>query len=102
MKEYRIILQPQFLEELETILYFFPGTKLTRRKLYIEVRNTVLNLSIFPERYNQINEYENFRTDNIRKLPVNKYIIIYEVDNEKEEVYILHMFSQKQDYLNQL
>lgn len=102
MKEYRIILQPQFLEELETILYFFTNTKLTRRKLYMEVKNMVLNLSIFPERYGKINESEKFRSDNIRKLPINKYVVVYEVDNKKDEVYLLHIFSQKQDYLNQI
>lgn len=100
MKEYRIILQPQFLEDLETILYFLTSTKLARRKLYTEVKNTVLNLSIFPERYNKINK--KFRTENIRKLPINKYVVIYEVDNENDEVYILHIFSQRQDYLNQI
>ena len=102
MKEYRIILQPQFLEELDAILYFFPYTYITKRKLYTEVRNTVLSLSIFPERYGQIKEYKKFRTENIRKLPINKIIVIYEVDNKKDEVYILHIFSEKQDYLNQL
>ena len=102
MKEYRIILEPQFKEELNSILYLFPHSNLTRKKLHTEIRNTVLSLEIFPERYGQIDEYENLRTENIRKLPINKYVVIYEVDNEKDEVYILHIFSQKQEYLNQI
>ena len=99
MKEYKIKLTSQFLEELDTSLYFF-HSYMTKRKLYNEVRNTVFSLSIFPERYSKINE--NFRTENIRKLPINKYVVIYEVNNDKDEVYILHIFSQKQDYLNQI
>ena len=102
MKEYRIIIEPQFLEELDAILYFFPQTDINKRKLYTEVRNIVFSLSIFPERYSQMNEYEKFKTENIRKVPINKFVVIYQVDNEKNEVYILHIFSQKQDYLNQI
>ena len=100
MKEYSIIIQPQFLEELEVVLYFFRNKFPTKRKMFAEIRNTVLSLSIFPERYSKINK--NFNTKNIRKLPINKYVVIYEVDNEKDEAYILHIFSQKQDYLNQI
>ena len=100
MKEYGVIMEPQFLEELDAILYFFPDSYIARKKLYTEVRNIVLSLSIFPERYSKISK--NFRTNNIRKLSINKFIIIYEVDNKKSEVYILHIFSEKQDYLNQL
>ena len=31
-----------------------------------------------------------------------KGFMFVQVDNEKNEVYILHIFSQKQDYLNQI
>lgn len=51
MKEYKINLTHQFLEELDKVLYFFSYSYLTRRKIYNEVRNIVLSLSIFPERY---------------------------------------------------
>lgn len=102
MKEYKINLTHQFLEELDKVLYFFSYSYLTRRKIYNEVRNIVLSLSIFPERYSQIKEHEKFRTENIRKLSIDKFIIIYEVDNTKNEVYVLHIFSEKQDYLNLL
>ena len=100
MKEYSVILQPQFFEELEVILYFFQNRYPTKRKVYAEVRNTVSSLSIFPERYSKIND--KFNTKNVRKLPINKYVVIYEVNNDKDEVNILHIFSQKQDYLNQI
>ena len=62
MKEYKINLTNQFLEELDEKLYSFPNSYINRRKIYTEVRNIVLSLSIFPERYSQINEYEKFRT----------------------------------------
>lgn len=100
MKEYSIILQPQFFEELEVILYFFQDRHTTKRKIYAEVRNTVSSLSIFPERYSKIND--KFNTKNVRKLTINKYVVIYEVNKDKQEVNILHIFSQKQDYLNQI
>lgn len=100
MKEYRVNLTSQFKEELKKLLYFFPHSYNTRRKLHNEIGNTVLSLSIFPERYSKTNK--DFKMYNIRKIPINKFVIIYEVDNEKDEVYILHIFSEKQDYLNQI
>ena len=102
MKEYRIILEPQFKEELDSILYLFPHSNATRRKLHTEIKNTVLSLEIFPERYHKIVQTKNIQDENIRKIPINKFIVIYQVDNEKDEVYVLHIFSQKQDYLNQI
>lgn len=100
MKEYKVNLTTQFKEELKKSLYFFSYSYNTKRKLHHDIRNIVASLSIFPERYSKINK--KFRTENIRKLPINKFVITYEVDNEKEEVYILHIFSKKQDYLNQI
>lgn len=102
MKEYKVNLTSQFSEELEEILYFFPYYQSARKKLFFEIRNTISTLSVFPERYHKINKFKKVRTENIRKLPINKFIMIYEVDNKKEEVYILHIFSEKQDYLNLL
>ena len=102
MKEYRIILEPQFKEELDSILYFFPQSKINRKKLHTEIRNTVLSLEIFSERYHKIVETTNLQEENIRKLPINKFIVVYQVDNENNQVNILHIFLQKQDYLNQI
>ncbi len=96
MKEYNVNVTNQFLEELDEILYFFPNSNLLKRKMYYEIKNIVSTLSIFQERYIKI---QNFR-DNIRKLTINKFVIIYKVDNVKNQVYILHIFSEKQDYYN--
>ena len=72
MKEYNVNLTNQFLEELEKILYFFPNSYLYKKKLYYDIRNTVSTLSIFPERYMKLKNEKK----NIRKLIVNKFIII--------------------------
>ena len=96
MKEYNVNVTNQFLEELNEILYFFPNSYLYKRKLYYEVRNIVSTLTIFPERYAKLNDKEK----DIRKLIINKFIIIYNVDNINNQVYILHIFSEKQDYFN--
>ena len=88
------------MEDQQENVYFFQNRYSNKRKVYAEVRNTVSSLSIFPERYSKINN--NFNTKNVRKLPINKYVVIYEVNNEKNEIYLLHIFSQKQDYLNQI
>ena len=75
MKEYNVNVTNQFLEELDEILYFFPNSNLLKRKMYYEIKNIVSTLSIFSEIYIKI---QNFR-DNIRKLTINKFVIIYKV-----------------------
>lgn len=49
---------------------------------------------------NQFLEELNDKEKDIRKLIINKFIIIYNVDNINNQVYILHIFSEKQDYFN--
>ena len=100
MKEYKVNLSSQFMEELRESLYFINHSYIIKRKFHHEIRNAVSSLSIFPERYSKINQ--NCNAENIRKLLINKFVVIYKVDNEKNEVYVLHIFSQKQDYLNQI
>lgn len=96
MKEYNINLTDQFLEEVNEILYFFPNSFSYKRKLYYEIRNIVSTLSIFPERYAKLNNIK----ENLRKLKINKFVIIYKVDKINSQVYILHIFYEKQDYFN--
>ena len=102
MKEYKINLTQQFREELDKILYFFPYSNISKRKLYWEVKNIVQSLSIFPERYQKINYSKRTNEKDLRKIPINKFVIIYNIDEQKEEVYILHIFYEKQNYFNQL
>ncbi len=49
---------------------------------------------------NQFLEELNDKEKDIQKLTINKFVIIYNVDNINNQVYILHIFSEKQDYFN--
>ena len=71
----------------------------TARNLYNKILNSVLKLSSLPERCPDISYYGNFNK-NCRRLRVDKFIIIYKVDIQSKEIYILHIFHSNQNYLN--
>lgn len=103
MDLYLIITMPQFEEELCKIyfyLYFSLYSPQTADNLISKVYQEISKLDLFPERYSKISITNNPKFKNLRKLPIDKYVIIYEVDNFLRKVYVLHIFHGRQNYLN--
>lgn len=75
---------PSFEKELENI-YNYIVYKLkepsTAKNFYTQVTVEIYSLQYFPERYMKIPIYKN-KKRNLRRLPFNKYAIIYEVDTK--------------------
>lgn len=104
MSEYFINISLQFREELERIYFYISyvlSSPHTANKLYFKVKESVLSLNLFPERYSKI-LITNYSNHNLRKMVVNNYIIIYEVNNVSFQVSILHIFHSSQNYLDRL
>lgn len=101
MDKYTIYLTGQFEFELERILYYSKYSPKMTRKLYFKIKNSVMSLQIFPERFSRIYIVSK-SSNNIRKMVVGKFIIIYEVDVLLKQVYILHIFYGNQNYFSQL
>ena len=80
------------------LLYNFEESD-TARNLYYKIINSISKLSWFPERNPDISYYGNFNKQ-CRRLRVDKFIIIYKIDFNLCEIYILHIFHSKQNYLN--
>lgn len=96
--EYAVNWTDVFQDELLSIYqYIFFNLKepLTAQNNLTTIISKVSSLSFFPERYQKIYNSKYF---NIRKLRINKFICIYQVDNFTKQVYILHIFHGRQNY----
>lgn len=101
MIKYSINLTLQFKRELEEIynyIFFSLSSPKAATNLYLKIKNSILTLDLFPERYSKIS-VTNFQKHNLRKLVIDNYIVIYDIDSMKYQVFILHIFHCKQDYL---
>ena len=67
-------------------------------KIIKKIYKDIENLSFMPRAYKTLLSYENPNGE-YRRIVSGKYIIIYQIDNEK--INILRVFNQKQNYLNQ-
>lgn len=91
---YIVIYTSSFQEELDyTIKYIAFKLKepSIANQFYHIVKSKTNSLHYFPERHVKIN----FKNRIFRKLPINKYIIIYEVDHNTRTSLYLTYFSCK-------
>ena len=84
INKYMIRTSPTFEEELTKICEYIIVKQLkiaSARKFYHKVKKEIYSLNYFPERYAKISNYKN-QNKNLRRLPINKYVVIYEVNND--------------------
>ena len=92
MNKYKIIWSPQFNEELEMIynyIYFKLKSPQVAINLYYKVKNEISKLDLFPERYSKVLISKNYENQNLRKMLVGEYVIIYKVDNSARKSFYL-------------
>ena len=100
MNNYLIYTTKNFENEFNNILnyiHFILKEPYIAVKLYNKIINKLFSLNIFPERYPLLLNYEN---SNIRKLLIDNFIIVYKIDNQFKQIFILHIFHNNQNYLN--
>lgn len=68
------------------------------KKLYSKIEQIKLILESFPEIYPIIKIKNNL----VRKIVINQFIIIYQINYNQKEIHVLHIFHSKQNYLNLL
>ena len=101
MNKYKVILSSQFNKELNYILsYLYYNLKISKvaENLYTKIFKRLATLEYLPEICSKL-YYNNYK---YRKLLINKYIIIYEVNIKTKKVCILHIFHSSQNYFNLL
>ena len=67
--------------------------------LMLKIDKSIENLKYMPKMYNIIKKYDELNLE-YRKVVVKQYCIIYTINEDDKEVYIIHFYHSKQDYLN--
>lgn len=63
------------------------------------VINKIYSLQYFPKRYKKINIFSNKYIE-IRQMPIDNYIVVYEINNKIKQIDILHIFHGSRNYFN--
>lgn len=92
MEKYKVNISKKFEEELLNIFYhifFSLKSPIAAFNTYNLIVKSAFSLSYFPERHSK------FENSDFRKLTVENYVIIYEVDKISLQVFLLHVFNRK-------
>ncbi len=101
---YQVIFTKQAKREIKSAYQYISKTlyaKTSALQLMKEINIKVENLTIFPRLYCEL-EIPNLKDIRYRRIVVKNYIIIYKVNENKKEIYILHIFHSKSDYQRKL
>ncbi|MBQ9267600.1 MAG: type II toxin-antitoxin system RelE/ParE family toxin [Clostridia bacterium] len=102
--KYNIQITDNFKDEIANVIdYIVDKLKepVIAYRIYDKVIKQISKLDFMPYRYPKIQNYSNRQKD-LRKLSVYSFRIIYEIDNNSKQVFILHIFHSTQDYFNLL
>lgn len=84
-----------FKEELKSIIYYIKTEfkePMIAKKFYNNVIDKLSTLTYMPERYIKVKIYNN-KNNNIRKLPIKDYLIIYEINKNTRTSFYFTYFS---------
>jgi len=97
MKKYEIIWSPKFFNDLEKIHFYIEYYLLEKNiadKIVKKILDSVSTLSYFPEKHMKIQK-SNKQKENIRRMPVGNFIVIYKVDSDTRASLCFTYFSFK-------
>lgn len=99
--KFQIYWRNSFTEDLSNIYYYH--SKILKEPYVAEsfhnkIKSSLATLEYFPEGYSS----RKLKDKTYRKLIIDNYIIIYEVNKDTGQVFILHIFHGSQNYLHLL
>lgn len=103
--KYNIVLSPEFSSEATNIynyLIFILKEPELAKKLRRKITNSLSSLQVFPGRYLNLNNFIKSQNKNLHRISIDNYVLIYTINYDINEVYILHIFHANQDYFNLL
>ena len=98
MKKYEVIVSDSAKKDLRDIYtyisnnLFYPNDALNLIKL---IERNIKNLDVMPERFRKYGEYED---KNIRICRVKKYLIFYDVNDDKDRVEVIRVLYSSRNY----
>ena len=100
-KKYKVIITPTAYREINRI-YDYISEDLYAEKaakdLMQKIEDEVQKLKYAPEIHTKIEKFDELKRQ-YRRIVVKNYIILYTVDNEKEVVYVAHIYYGGRNYL---
>ena len=101
---YAVIYSPEALDDLRNIYAYIAVSlkaPVTARALVNRIREEVRALDCMPRRYAAV-EHEPWRSMEIRKMPVDNFVVYYRVDIAKSIVTVIRIFYGGRDIENLL
>ena len=104
MNEYEVRVTRQALEQMKEIVHYISNDLIApdaAGNLLDKMKAEITKLSSFPKKQSLIDE-EPWRTDGVRKLVVNNFLIYYWVDDENNRVQVTAVIYSRRDQIRQL
>ncbi|MBO5413100.1 MAG: type II toxin-antitoxin system RelE/ParE family toxin [Clostridia bacterium] len=104
MKKYKIIWSPKAYMDLQNIHFYieyYLREKITANNVVKRILDSISNLSYLPEKYVKLKNF-NDKTKNLRKMPINNYLVIYEINNNTRTSLHFTYFSWKPKLFKQI
>lgn len=102
MEKYKVIIEGTAENDLIEILDYI-GRILheprTAERIYFSIKEQVLSLSEMPFRYPLIQD-EPYRTNGVRRIPVENYSAFYLVDDQDKTVHVLRIIYNRREWMN--
>lgn len=95
MNNYEIIWSPKAYEDLQNIYAYITyqlKEKYIANNIIKNILNSISSLSDFPERHMKVFKSK-IRIKNLRKLPIDNYVVIYEVVHNTRSGFYFTYFS---------
>jgi len=99
MTDYAVFYAPAALDDLETIYNYITytlGNRIAGDAQEARIRKEIQTLDHFPSRYERVS-WEPWHGMNVRKLPIDNFVVYYSVEETSKEVTILRIFYGGQD-----
>ncbi len=94
MSKYKVLLTPEFQQEIRDIHSYIANTLLvpeTAAKQVVRIMDVVKSLDEMPER-NPLYEKEPWHSRGLRKVVIDNYVVFYYVNKKVDEVAVFHVF----------
>lgn len=102
MEKYKVIIEGTAENDLIEILDYI-GRILheprTAERIYFSIKEQILSLSKMPFRYSLIQE-EPYRTNGVRRIPVENYSAFYIVDDRDKTVHVFRIIYNRREWMN--
>ena len=99
-KQFKIVFTNDCKQEMDNIYNYISNNLYApkaAKELMNKVETTIQSLKDMPEAYMTIKKYDELKME-YRRIIINNYVIIYTISEEKNIIYIVHMYYGRSNY----